>query len=84
MTRSSWRGGTPQDTVVPLPRGTTASSCSVAAASRALASLVSAGEATQGGVRPPTASRGPPGRTARQARASDPGTDPALKTAPRC
>src|ERR1019366_2922302 len=62
-TRSQADGARPQPSPVPVPRGTTASPADAAARSSAAASCVLAGDPTNDGIRPPTASAGSPSRS---------------------
>jgi len=69
-TRSQEEGGTPHESPVPVPRGTTVSPAVAAARKSADASEVLAGEATNDGTTPATASEEDPSDSAGQAAAS--------------
>ena len=70
ITRSQLRGGSPQDSRDPVPRGTTVRPSPAAACMVAAASAVLAGAATQDGSTPAIASCGPARRRSAHAAAS--------------
>ena len=82
--RSQRRGGAPQASRVPVPRGTTARPSAAAARMTALASSRLAGAATKEGCIPATESSGPAGLTRPQATpsASEAGAAPGDEIGP--